>query len=201
MRSTLGTRRRAVALGIVAATAVVARAADPPGIDARLGAALSRSRGRLADRVSGAVTDAGSLYGLVGTATVLLAAGRRRTAARVGVAGGAAWVVSQGAKELVRRSRPYELGIAERLVHPPAGSSWPSGHAAVAAALASAAAADLRPVGRVAMVAVASTVAATRVQLGVHHPSDVVAGAALGAFVADLGVSAVEAVADRLDGS
>lgn len=197
MRSTLGTRRRAVAVGIVAASVVAARAAEPTGWDRRVAAALSRSRGRLADRVSGAVTDAGSVYGLVGTTAVILAAGRRRTAARVGTAGAVAWVVAQGAKELVRRQRPYELGIAERLVHPPAGSSWPSGHSAVAAALATAAAADLRPVGRVAMVGVATTVAATRVQLGVHHPSDVVAGAAIGALVADASVAAVEAIARR----
>lgn len=194
----LGMRRRIAAAGIVAGTAVAARAADPPGLDARLGAALSRSRGRVADRVSGAVTDAGSVYGLVGTSVVMLGAGRRRGAARVAVAGGAAWVVAQGAKELVRRQRPYELGIAERLVQPPAGSSWPSGHSAVAAALSTAAAADLRPIGQAAMVGVATTVAATRVQLGVHHPSDVVAGVALGALVADVAVAAVEGVADRL---
>lgn len=198
MRSTLGTRRRAVAAGIIGATAAAASAANPPGLDSRLGAALSRSRGRLIDRVGGAITDAGSVYGLVGTTLVLVGTGRLRAAARVGVAGGAAWVIAQGAKELVRRQRPYELGIAERLVHPPSGSSWPSGHSAVAAALATAAAADLRPAGRLVMVGVASTVAATRVQLGVHHPSDVVAGAALGALVADLSVAGVEWVANNV---
>lgn len=198
MRASLGTRRRVAAFGIVAGTALAARAADPPGLDARLGAALSRSRGRRVDRLAGAVTDAGSLYGLAGTAAVLAVARRPRPAMRVAVAGAAAWVVAQGAKELVRRQRPYELGIAERLVHPPAGSSWPSGHSAVAAAIATAASAELLPLGQAAMVAMASTVAATRVQLGVHHPSDVVAGVAFGALTADLAVAAVEFVADHL---
>lgn len=198
MKASLGIRRRVAAVGIVAGTALAARAADPPGLDARLGAALSRARGRRIDRLAGAVTDAGSLYGLAGTAAVLAGARRPRPAARVAVAGSAAWIVAQSAKELVRRQRPYELGIAERLVHPPAGSSWPSGHSAVAAAIATAASAELRPWGQAAMVGMASMVAATRVQLGVHHPSDVVAGVAFGALTADLAVAAVESVADRL---
>ena len=148
------------------------------------------------DRVSGAVTDAGSLYGLAATTAVLAASGRRRPAARAAIAGCVAWAVAQWAKNLLDRERPYELGIADRLVHPPAGSSWPSGHAAVAASLATALAPDLTPAGRVALVGVAGVVAATRVQLGVHHPTDVVAGAALGALVAD----ATGAVATRLPG-
>lgn len=192
--------RVAGALAVAAGSAALSRHEEPTPGDRRLGESLSRPRGHVVDRLAGAVTDAGSLFGLGGTVAVLAGAGRVPAAVRTVVAGGTAWGVAQAAKGLLRRARPYELGIAERLVHPPAGSSWPSGHAAVAAAMAATLAPRATPSGRVAMIGVAGLVAATRVQLGVHHPTDVVAGAALGVVVAELTAPVSDAVLRRLPG-
>jgi hypothetical protein len=81
-------------------------------------------------------TDLGSLYGVGVVAGTLAVAGRPRLALRVGQAGAIAWTLAQAAKPLLPRERPYQADGAERLVVEPAGTSWPSGHSAVAAAMA-----------------------------------------------------------------
>jgi len=73
--------------------------------------------------------------------------------------------------------------------------SFPSGHSSRAAAAATLAARDLEPQplppalasgARVLLAGAAATTAWARVEAGVHYPSDVLAGAALGNFVAAL---------------
>jgi len=97
-------------------------------------------------------------------------------------------------KEAVGRARP---ALPEPVAHA-GGYSFPSGHALGAAALytslAVVAAGALRARWRPLLVAVAvvvpAVVAATRVLLGLHFPSDVAAGLVLGWAVALLGRSA-----------
>jgi undecaprenyl-diphosphatase len=106
----------------------------------------------------------------------------RRAALRgmiaLGVASFAANVVS---KKAVRRPRPpVDLTpVARRLRRAPITTSFPSGHSASAAAFATGVALEwpllAAPVG-----ALAAGVAASRVVTGVHYPSDVLAGTALG---------------------
>ncbi len=113
--------------------------------------------------------------------------GLARRAAWAGATVAAGWALQLAAKTLVRRARPV---IDDAVAHGP-GYSFPSGHAAgttmAALALTVLAWPALRPRGRAAAVtaaAVAVVVAgADRVLLGVHHPSDVVAGTALGVAV------------------
>ncbi len=82
-----------------------------------------------------------------------------------------------------RRPAASELPAYQRIDHPPTSSSFPSGHAASAAAFATAVAMESpRTAAVVAPVAVA--VAYSRVHVGVHWCSDVVAGAALGSGIA-----------------
>lgn len=91
-------------------------------------------------------------------------------------------VVNGPAKALVRRPRPV---AARDRAHPhrlrvPSNSSFPSGHAASATTMAMLLSEDgLAPV----WWAVALTIAASRVYVGVHHVSDVVAGLAVGAGI------------------
>lgn len=98
----------------------------------------------------------------------------------------AAWAFSNVAKELVQRARP----VLDEPVEHALGYSFPSGHATNAAAMTTAVVILLWPVLRrrwqkvtAVSAAVALTVltAVDRVMLGVHFPTDVTAGALLGA--------------------
>ncbi|MCC2320022.1 phosphatase PAP2 family protein [Cellulomonas xiejunii] len=117
---------------------------------------------------------------------------------------GVGWVLQAAAKGLVQRARPV---VEDAVAHAP-GSSFPSGHAAnttiVAVALTVLVWPLLGRTGRVVAPVTAATLvvltAANRVLLGVHHPSDVVAGTLLG--LAIVGASYVgwrRSVPDDLD--
>ncbi len=90
-------------------------------------------------------------------------------------------------KPLLPRRRPAaaELPAYQKLASPPTSSSFPSGHAASAAAFATAVGLESGRLG-LAVAPVAAAVAYSRVHVGVHWTSDVAAGAALGAAVATL---------------
>lgn len=148
--------------------------------DVRAGDLIRRSRSRPGDRLVAAATDLGSLYGVVGVSAALALRGQRRVARDVAVVGTTAWVLAQGAKTRVRRARPYEAEGVIRLIRPPTGSSYPSGHAAVTSAMMSVVAAEGTPTLRMTSVALSTFVAASRVYVGVHYPSDVVGGAGIG---------------------
>jgi membrane-associated phospholipid phosphatase len=91
-------------------------------------------------------------------------------------------------KSAIGRARPP---LADARVHPlialPHDSSMPSGHATMAFAGAVVLAAVL-PRARWALLGLAAGVALSRVYLGVHYPSDVIAGGLLGAAIGGVGV-------------
>ena len=84
-------------------------------------------------------------------------------------------------KRSVRRPRPllHHVPATRHLARQPVTTSFPSGHSASAAAFATGVALESPAWGAV-VAPVAFSVAASRVYTGVHFPSDVVAGAALG---------------------
>jgi diacylglycerol kinase family enzyme/membrane-associated phospholipid phosphatase len=107
---------------------------------------------------------------------------RTRRAALRGVASIAIASVSanQVVKPLTRRLRPAEeIAIGRRLVRMPRSTSFPSGHAASAAAFTTGLALEIPALAAPAGV-LAAAVGASRVVTGAHYPSDVVAGFALG---------------------
>jgi undecaprenyl-diphosphatase len=109
---------------------------------------------------------------------ILLLRKRRRLSAYVLVSVLGAELLSTVSKDLVARVRPC-IDAASC----PSSASFPSGHAVGAAAFWTTVAVLLLPVlGRRAwwLLAVPVAVALTRVLLGVHYPSDVVAGLVMG---------------------
>ncbi len=123
----------------------------------------------------------GSLGGPLAVGAALRATGRRRVGDRVAAVGVVTWVAARAVKPLARRSRPAHsipatriLGSAQR------GLGYPSGHAAVAAAVAAVAAPHLPRQWRPAAWATALAVGPMRAYVGAHLPLDVVGGAALG---------------------
>ena len=180
----------ALAAAAVLGSYVAVRTDAADRLDGHIETVLARPSPRRGDVPLAAATDLGSSFGLAGVAVSLAATGHRRLAAEVAAAGGAAWVLAQAVKPALGRSRPYQRGTAPRLVSPPAGSSWPSGHAAVAAAAATVFACS---VGRRAgwwAAAGAGAVGASRVAVGVHHSSDVVAGWGVGVVAAEAAAGA-----------
>jgi undecaprenyl-diphosphatase len=135
------------------------------------------------DRTLIALTRAASLsrlWFLIAGALAVLGGDRGRRAAARGVrAIAVASVVSNGpAKWLVRRRRPTG-GPEAPLVSMPPSTSFPSGHAASGFAFAVAVGEEM-PALLGLLVPLAGAVAYSRVHVGVHHPSDVVAGIAIG---------------------
>lgn len=168
------------AIGSVAGSWLAMRSAALEERERALAVRMRRPRGPLVDRLMSSATDLGSVFAVAGTSAVLAASGRRRAAVDVAAAGAIAWIAAQGMKRLVKRPRPYQIEEAERLVSEPAGSSFPSGHPAVAAAVATALVPHLPSGGGMVGGCVATFVAASRVYVGVHYPTDVIAGLGLG---------------------
>ena len=131
-----------------------------------------------------AVMQAGTIAAVPACAAVALATRRPRLARDLAIAGTAAWLLARVVKDIVSRARPDALLSDVILRHAtPTGLGFPSGHAAVAAALATAAGPFLPRRARHATWLVVALVAVGRVYVGSHLPDDVLGGAALGWIV------------------
>ncbi|MEQ8843201.1 MAG: phosphatase PAP2 family protein [Acidimicrobiales bacterium] len=157
--------------------------------DTAVSEALVRHHPRIVDaglaRLSNAA-DHSKLW--VGLGAVLAASGSRRgrrAAQRGLLAVSLASAVTNGVlKPLLPRPRPPVRGEGfVSLVRRPSSSSFPSGHAASAAAFATAVALE-SPAAAAPIGALAALVAYSRISTGVHYPSDVLVGGAVGAAVA-----------------
>lgn len=120
------------------------------------------------------------------TATAL-AATRSPKARRAAARGVASLAVASATintlgKRTVRLPRLllHAVPLIRQLERQPITTSFPSGHSASAAAFATGVALESRTLGT-AVAPAAAAVALSRVYTGVHFPSDVLAGAALGA--------------------
>jgi undecaprenyl-diphosphatase len=112
----------------------------------------------------------------------------RRIAIGVLIAGLAAWFTAPVLKHWVDRPRPAAL-IPDTIIHAGGtthGLGYPSGHAAVAFAIATVIAPALRRSGRIVVYTVALVVAVARVYVGAHLPLDVIGGTALGILIGSL---------------
>jgi membrane-associated phospholipid phosphatase len=124
-------------------------------------------------------------YGTLGTvpATAVLALIRRRPrlALAIGAGGTAAWIVAKVAKPIVDRGRPANVLETVAVRGAEKGDrGFPSGHAAVSAALTTVSWPYASNRWRLALVALAGFVPFARMYVGAHLPLDVVGGSALG---------------------
>jgi undecaprenyl-diphosphatase len=148
---------------------------------------LSALRARGSDpRVAGAARalsragEHGALWLAAGLAGAAVDGARRGVWLRGTALTAGAHLVSMGVKRVVRRPRPAQV---DPLVRTVGRHSFPSSHAASAAAAAVAYGA----LGAHVIPPLAAAMCLSRLVVGVHHPSDVAAGAALGALTARMG--------------
>lgn len=132
-----------------------------------------------------------TLAGLLGLALGLAIRGRRREAATIVIVALAVEAATWIAKLAVARPRPGDA-LAAAL-----GYAFPSGHAARAALAAVLVGWVLGPRAGLVLGVWALLVAASRVMLGVHYPTDVAGGLALGVAVAALGAAGSTWAASR----
>jgi membrane-associated phospholipid phosphatase len=125
----------------------------------------------------------GAVWLALGTGGALVDRDRRGRWARATACVGTAYLLSTSIKLAIGRKRP----IVEDLPHlmaTPTGLSFPSSHSTSSFAAARAFG-RLLPAGPLYVAAVA--MAFSRLYLGVHYPSDVAAGAALGTLLGSAG--------------
>jgi undecaprenyl-diphosphatase len=132
-----------------------------------------------------------TVLGLVTVAAlaVLIVYGRTRQAVVFAAAAVGAQVLAEAIKSVVGRPRPTFVARYDLI----ASSSFPSGHSLMAPAIyftlaAIVSAGELRPAARVLLMAgsvlLVAAIGVSRVYLGVHWPTDVLAGWTLGSAVA-----------------
>jgi len=93
------------------------------------------------------------------------------------------WGLTEFLKFTVARPRPFEAGAAQLIGKAPGGWSFPSQHAAFTFTAATTTVLANRILGWIAFI-FAALVAYSRVYLGVHYWSDVIAGAIIGSVIA-----------------
>jgi undecaprenyl-diphosphatase len=150
--------------------------------DERLLLAVRRWESRLMTRLMRSLTQLGdpANWVVVGLALGLSGGEGPRHCALLGTAAGLALAASQMLKRLCCRRRPScGIGGFAALAENPDAFSFPSGHTAVAFAVAAAFLAQAGGLGVLALL-LAIGIAISRVYLGAHYPLDVAAGALVG---------------------
>ncbi len=153
-------------------------------IDEAVDAAFEPLRGNpQADRAAAVLSNLAD-YGLIWVALAALKArrrgpDRRRAVVALAAAGFSSLIVSRVVKTAVERERPEDH--LDATVRAPSSSSFPSGH--TLAAFCTAFVLGDTDAQTVANVGFAAAVAASRVHLRAHHPTDVIGGAAIGSVL------------------
>ena len=154
------------------------------GLCERLNRSCRRESVREGFRVVSRLGDGVFWYLLMLLLPVRYGAAGVRTALAMAVAGAVGWLLYKALKSRLVRERPYIT--FERILpgtRPLDRYSFPSGHTLHAVAFTWIAVAHFPELGWL-LIPFAVLVAGSRVVLGLHYPSDVLAGASLGAGIA-----------------
>jgi membrane-associated phospholipid phosphatase len=177
-------------LGVAAAVLVLSTVASKAALtDLEIG--LFRAVNELPQTFYSAVWPVmqyGTFITIPALAVVALLFRRYRLAAAMLAAGVGVYLLARVIKDLVGRGRPAALldAVEGREVFGAGSLGYPSGHAAVAAALSVVVAAHLGKRWAVAALVLGVAVLFGRMYVGAHLPLDVLGGAALGASVGSL---------------
>ena len=125
----------------------------------------------------------GAVWRVLGLLGCAADAERRKRWLRATVCVGAAYLISTSIKLAIGRKRPV-IEDLPHLMATPTGLSFPSSHSTSSFAAAQAYG---RLLPRGPLLGAAAAMAFSRLYLGVHYPSDVAAGAALGTALGSLG--------------
>lgn len=157
--------------------------------DAAVDKAFDRARGHpTIDRTMYVASELGNhslIWHLLGTVQATRRGRSPESAVRLAaIIGVESLVVNGPVKSLFRRHRPVPPEVRPHRLRQPRTSSFPSGHATAGFTFAGVAGEDdvLSPL----YYGLASLVAASRVHVRIHHASDVLAGALIGAAFAQL---------------
>ena len=159
------------------------------GLCRRLNRGASFALPRRIFRIASRLGDGPIWYALILALPLLYGAAGVRPAIVMAVTGALGVALYTRLKHLFVRERPF---ITHTAIDPAAAPldrySFPSGHTLHAVSFAWQASAHFPELGGV-LLPLTALIAGSRVVLGLHYPSDVLAGAAIGAALAELGRS------------
>jgi membrane-associated phospholipid phosphatase len=135
-------------------------------------------------RALGHAGEWGAVWAAIGLAGAALDSKRRKRWLRAAPVGPVSIGLNYAVKLAVRRRRP-RLRRLPPLAHATSEHSFPSAHATSSIAAATAMG-RISPATRAPLYGLAGAICLTRPYLGMHYPSDVLAGAALGAAIGAL---------------
>jgi len=123
----------------------------------------------------------------------------RRAALHTVLAMLVAWLIVRGISTAWPLPRPFVLGVGQQWLAKEPSPSFPSSHAAIAWAVGAAACWWVRqPLARAALLLSALLIAWSRLALGLHFPSDTLAGMLIGVLAAWATVAITRLLAQRL---
>ncbi|MGB0113135.1 MAG: phosphatase PAP2 family protein [Ilumatobacteraceae bacterium] len=159
--------------------------------DERIDELLGLLRGHpVADRVFTTASHLGDfslIWHLIGIGRGLAKGRADQVVVLAALVGAESLIVNQGVKRLFRRERPTQTGDIGLRVRQPSTSSFPSGHASSAAFAAVVLSGWDRRGLSALWLEIAVTVGISRAYVRIHHGSDVVAGAMVGAALGLIG--------------
>lgn len=159
------------------------------GLCRRLNRGASFAIPCLVFRVASRLGDGILWYLLIGLLPVLYGSAALRPALVMALTGASGVAIYWLLKRVFVRERPFITHRAIDLAATPLDRySFPSGHTLHAVSFAWQASAHFPELGWV-LLPLAGLIAASRVVLGLHYPSDVLAGAAIGAVLAEVGLA------------
>jgi len=149
---------------------------------------VDHARRRRLTRLARAITRAGNGWVYPAASALILAASldhALRCIAAAAISLAVAFTIYPSLKRLFARSRPYEHDVRLADAVPPLDRhSFPSGHAMTAAAFGMPIIVAAPPIAIPIVIAACALVSWSRLALGHHYLSDIVAGTALGATIA-----------------